>query len=157
MSSFLCFLSNALQVENRRILTLCTLPFLRKTIGQAAAALYGKEIFLTASRAERFALCPFSFFMEYGLKARPERPAAFDAPEIGVFTHWLLENVLREAGEKGGIRALSAEQVEALADKYTEIYISDTLSDFADKNPRFIHLFLRQAKSAKIVKILSYL
>ena len=37
--------------------------------------------------------CHFGYFMQYGLRAKERRPAGFEAPEIGTFLHYLLENV----------------------------------------------------------------
>lgn len=44
----------------------------------------------SASRVERLRSCHFAYFMEYGLKAKARRAAAFDAPQIGTFLHYLL-------------------------------------------------------------------
>ncbi|MBQ8389927.1 MAG: ATP-dependent nuclease subunit B, partial [Oscillibacter sp.] len=49
----------------------------------AVQRLYGQRISMSASRAERLRSCHFAYFMEYGLKAKPRTPAAFDAPQIG--------------------------------------------------------------------------
>jgi ATP-dependent helicase/nuclease subunit B len=51
---------------------------------------------MTASRAERLRSCHFAYFMEYGLRAKPRRAAAFDAPPDRPFLHYLLENVTRD-------------------------------------------------------------
>ena len=62
----------------------------------AVRALYGDRVSMSASRLERMRSCHFAYFMEYGLKAKPRTPAAFDAPQIGTFLHFLLENVTRD-------------------------------------------------------------
>ena len=62
--------------------------------------LYGPVLSLTASRVDRFYQCPFSYFMDYGLRAREVRPAEFDAPEAGTFLHDVLEHVLRRLREE---------------------------------------------------------
>ena len=46
-------------------------------------------------------LCHFGYFMEYGLRARERTKADFQAPEVGTFIHYLLENVLREVEQQG--------------------------------------------------------
>lgn len=56
----------------------------------AVQALYGERISMSASRVERLRSCHFAYFMEYGLKAKARRAAAFDAPQIGTFLHYLL-------------------------------------------------------------------
>ena len=39
-------------------------------------ALYGKRLYLSASKAERFSACRYAYFLQYGLKAKPRRPDA---------------------------------------------------------------------------------
>ena len=46
---------------------------------------------MSASRVERLRSCHFAYFMEYGLKAKASRAAAFDAHQIGTFLNYLLE------------------------------------------------------------------
>lgn len=124
----------------------------REPLGRAgAAALYGETLFLTPSRAETFALCPFSYFMAYGLKAKEERAAGFDASQIGVFTHYLLENTFRDAQAAGGFKSFPPEKIRALTEKYTLSFVEDRLDDFKDKSPRFKHLFMRQAGAAEAI------
>ncbi len=54
-------------------------------------ALYGKNIFSSVSRLERFAACPFSFFAEYGLKAEERRLYQLNTPDLGSLFHEVLE------------------------------------------------------------------
>lgn len=58
-------------------------------------ALYGEHIRLTASRIERVATCRFSYFMQYGLRAKPVRRAQFGPPEIGTLVHYVIENAVQ--------------------------------------------------------------
>lgn len=54
---------------------------------------------------ERLRSCHFAYFMEYGLKAKARRAAAFDAPQIGTFLHYLLEHVTKDVLDWGGFAA----------------------------------------------------
>lgn len=58
---------------------------------KTAKALYGKTIFSSVSRLERFAACPFSFFVEYGLKAKERRLYQLHTPDLGLLFHEVLE------------------------------------------------------------------
>ena len=51
---------------------------------------------MTASRIEAVSSCRFSYFMQYGLKAKPRKVARFGAPEIGTFVHYVVEHAVRE-------------------------------------------------------------
>ncbi len=110
---------------------------------RAVEALYGKKLYLSASRIDRFASCQFSYFCQYGLKARTYEPAGFQPPEIGTFMHSVLENVVREVKERGGFAAVDDREVKALTAACTERYVHEELNDFQEKSARFIHLFRR--------------
>lgn len=56
---------------------------------------------MSASRLDQVKSCHFGYFMEYGLRARQRTKADFQAPEVGTFIHYLLENVLREVEQQG--------------------------------------------------------
>ena len=114
-------------------------------------ALYGDKLRLSASRIDKMAACPFSYFLQYGLKAKPRQAADFAPPEMGTFMHFVLENVARDAGEKGGFAAISEEQLGGLCDKYVEEYIHEKLDDFREKSPRFEYLFRRLIKNVRAV------
>ena len=113
--------------------------------------LYGKKLRLSASRIERFAACRFAYFCQYGLKARPYAPAGFQPPEMGTFMHYVLENVAREAGKRGGFKVLTDQDLEALTDEYVEKYVSEELNDFQEKSSRFVYLFRRLKDSVRRV------
>ena len=111
--------------------------------------LYGKSMKLTASRAEKFNSCKYAYFCQYGLRAKPYRPAEFKPPEIGTFMHYILENTARDVKDMGGFKAVSNETLEKLCDKYVSLFISQELNDFREKSPRFVHLFRRICADAR--------
>lgn len=113
--------------------------------------LYGDTLRLSASRIDRFNQCPFSYFMEYGLKAKPRKAAAFAPPEMGTFMHYVLEHVAKDVGELGGFPVISDETLQKLTDKYIEAYISRFMNDFKEKTPRFVYLFRRLTKDVRAV------
>lgn len=53
--------------------------------------LYGDKIFSSVSRLERFATCPFSYFVEYGLKATERKLYQLHTPDLGLLFHEVLE------------------------------------------------------------------
>ena len=114
----------------------------------AVRSLYGGTVAMSASRLDRVKTCHFGYFMEYGLRAKERKKAKFEAPEIGTFLHYLLENVLRdlEAGE--GLANARTEQLRALVDRYTERYIAETIDGYEEKSARFRYLFSRLRQTA---------
>lgn len=117
----------------------------------AVRALYGEKITMSASRLERLRSCHFAYFMEYGLRARPREAAAFDAPQIGTFLHYLLEHVTRDVLQQGGFAAVEDETLHALVRRYIQEYVERELHNFRDRNARFRYLFARLRRTAYAV------
>ncbi len=113
--------------------------------------LYGDTLRLSASRIDRFNSCPFSYFMEYGLKAKPRQAAAFAPPEMGTFMHYVLEHVAKDAGALGGFDQVDDHTLRQLTDKHIGEYISRFMDDFKEKSPRFVYLFRRLTKDVRAV------
>lgn len=109
----------------------------------AVERLYGKELKLSASRADRFAACKFAYFCQYGLKARPYEPAGFTPPEIGTFMHFVLETTAREVRALGGFKTVEDDTVAAITDRAVAEYVKTELNDFREKSARFRYLFTR--------------
>lgn len=109
----------------------------------AIGGLYGGRLSMSPSKADDFCGCPFKFFLRYGLRLNEQKTADFDAPELGTFTHYVLENVARELAEGVGFKAADEKLTGALCEKYTEKYAAEQLNGFSDKSPRFIYLFRR--------------
>ena len=110
---------------------------------RAVEALYGRTLRLSASRIDRFASCKFSYFCQYGLKAKPRQPAAFRPPEIGTFTHAVLEGTARAVKERGGFSAVDNETLREITDNEVKKYVHTQLNDFREKSERFRYLFRR--------------
>lgn len=117
----------------------------------AVRSLYGDTLHLTPTRVDAYASCRFAYFMQYGLKARARAPAAFSPPEYGSFLHYVLAQVAREAGRRGGFAAVDDKTLAALTDEFIELYIREELGDFREKSRRFVYLFRRLARSVRQV------
>jgi ATP-dependent helicase/nuclease subunit B len=61
-----------------------------------AQRLYGNELKIAVSSVERFASCPFRFFVEQGLGVRERKEFALDLREKGSFQHAVLAQFHRE-------------------------------------------------------------
>ena len=118
---------------------------------EAVKAIYGERISMTASRLERLRSCHFAYFMEYGLRAKPREPAAFDAPQIGTFLHYLLENVTRDVLAQGGFAAVDNDRLHQLVRQYIGQYVAGELHNFQNRSARFRYLFRRLRTTAYAV------
>lgn len=113
--------------------------------------LYGSSVPMSASRMDKFKSCHFSYFMRYGLKAEPRRPAGFQAPEYGTFVHYVLEHVLAQwtpstAGEGRPVLP-GRELVKEVVDRY----VAEELGGLEQETPRFRYLFGRLLESVYAV------
>ncbi|MBQ3104152.1 MAG: exodeoxyribonuclease V subunit gamma, partial [Oscillospiraceae bacterium] len=116
-------------------------------------SLYGSRFRMSASRMDAVRQCHFAYFMQYGLKAKERRVAGLDAPEIGTFVHFLLENVFREIAETGDFANVAEEAVEEMVQRYVDSYAKSRLGDPAEHTARFRYLFKRLCNTAvSIVK-----
>ena len=114
---------------------------------EAVHTLYGRSITLSASRMDKARSCHFAYFMQYGLRARERTAAGFDAPQAGTFVHDVMEQTLRAAAERGGLKTLGRTELHALVRQAIMDYIEKNLPDLEEKNARFRYLFRRLSES----------
>ncbi len=115
---------------------------------EAVQSLYGRSIAMSASRIDRVKSCHFGYFMEYGLRARERKKAGFEAPEVGTFLHYLLENVNREVKEQGGYGQVDDEALRHMVKRYVERYAATQIQEYQNKSARFRYLFSRLRETA---------
>jgi len=118
---------------------------------RSVKVLYGEKLSLSPSRTDAYSACRFSYFLRYGLKLNERESAGFEAPELGSFMHYVLENVAGEISKGCGFKNVTVEGTNALVDKYTNLYIADKLGGFEEKSPRFVYLFDRLRPSVRRV------
>lgn len=54
--------------------------------------LESKKLVFNISRIEKYAQCPFSYYVQYGLKAKDRKVYEFSAPDLGSFMHNVLDD-----------------------------------------------------------------
>ena len=64
---------------------------------ETAKRLWGKSLYTTISRLEKFASCPLSFFLTYGLKLNKMEENTFSPPEAGNMMHSVMENFIKSS------------------------------------------------------------
>lgn len=80
-----------------------SVPSVHKLEPDTAASLYTKEdgrIHSSISRIERFFCCPYSWFLQSGLKIRRPMTAAMDAATAGNLQHAFMEHAAETAGKQ---------------------------------------------------------
>ncbi|HHT63582.1 MAG: helicase-exonuclease AddAB subunit AddB [Bacillota bacterium] len=63
------------------------------------ALLYGKPVYSSVSRLEKYAACPFAYYLQYGLGARERKIYRLTPPDVGTFMHEVIERFSRLMGE----------------------------------------------------------
>jgi len=86
-----------------------------------ARTLYGKSFRASVSRFEKYAACPFAYYMQYGLNARERKIFRLEMPDVGTFLHEVIERFsLKTANEGLSWKDLKKEwcdeQISAIAD-----------------------------------------
>ncbi len=102
--------------------------------------LYGNEIYLSASRIDKYASCRFAFFLSYGLKAAVRKQAKLDPSAFGTFVHAVLENTVLRVKSEGGFRVIAEERLLQIASEEIAAYAA---AFFPQQAQRDAFLFIR--------------
>lgn len=108
-----------------------------------------KKLIFNVSRIEKYAQCPFSYYVQYGLKAKDRKVYEFSAPDLGSFMHNILDDFTNKIrNEKISWSELNKERckviVNELVDKKLESDTNSILNStkkykyFADRFKRTI-------------------
>lgn len=78
-----------------------------------AENIYGKGIF-SISKLEKYASCPFSYFLRYGLRAKEREVYEFTAMDSGIYAHKIIDEFSKQIVKKDKIdwRDISRDYIE---------------------------------------------
>ncbi len=105
--------------------------------------LYGKNLRVSAGKADKFMGCRFAYFLQYGLRAKPRKTAGFNPPEFGTFMHFVLENVFKKLYENGELDPKSLDVFTEITEEIMFDYLKNQLKGLDGKSERFKYLFYR--------------
>lgn len=77
---------------------------------------------LSASKIESYFSCPFKFFCQYGLKAKPREKADMDPRLFGNTVHFVLEKIISERGMDFLLQA-NEDEIDELIKTYLQNYL----------------------------------
>lgn len=89
---------------------------------ETGTALFGKNMYLSATGIDTYFRCAFSYFCRYGLNLKTIKPAEIDSLQRGTIVHEALEKLITERGKE--IINLSDEEIAAEVDKIAEEYLA---------------------------------
>lgn len=116
----------------------------------AVDALFGSVVPMSATKLDLVNSCHFSYFLRFGLDARPRQRAAFRAADYGTFVHDVLENTLRGAKD-AGVPLDDADGVRRLSQEAADRYEREALANLEEEPARFQYLFRRMKEAALAV------
>ena len=117
-----------------------------------ATEFFGKNMYISASRVEKFYKCPFSYFCEYGLKAVPRKEAEVDAALSGTLIHHVLEIFLSE-NPKSKFNLLTEKDIRIQIANIIDDYIAENMGGYENKAPSFIRtVSLLKETAYKVVR-----
>lgn len=104
--------------------------------------LFGKDMYLSASRMEDYFNCSFRYFCKYGLSAKPRTVVKMDAMQTGTVIHYVLENIISDVGSKM-LSQMSRKDIKILVDKYLNKYLSYEILNGDGLSKRLVYQFTR--------------
>ncbi len=104
---------------------------------ELATELFGKSMYISASKTEKFYKCPFGYFCEYGIKAKPRREAEMDPAQTGTLVHYALERFLRE-NPKEEFTHFKQDTVREKVNEIIDDYVCEMLGGYSEKDASFI-------------------
>lgn len=121
----------------------------RRITPETAQKLYGKNLYMSATKFDTFNRCKFSYFCRYGLKAKKLQPADFDVLQRGTIVHYVLEKIVSEYGKE--ICDMSQEKLDSLTDKYIDEYLDSVKGYRSVETARTKFLVTRVSRALKEV------
>lgn len=103
-----------------------------------ARLLFGENLTISASQVEKFSLCRFSYFCNYGLHVRERRKAEINPMEYGTLVHYILEQFFTKYSKKE-YSALSEQAVRDFIRSAVSAYLEGYLGGSETKQKSFLY------------------
>lgn len=107
-----------------------------------ATELFGKNMYLSASKADVYHKCAFEYFCKFGMKAKPMERAELDPAKSGTVIHYVLEQIIKENGMDKLIQMSASDRADQIG-KWLKTFAEERMGGFEDKNERFRYLYRR--------------
>ncbi len=118
---------------------------------ELSTELFGRNMYISASKTEKFYKCPFRYFCEYGIKAKPRREAQMDPAQTGTLVHEILEKFLKD-NSKDKLVKLTSNEIREKINVIVDSYVEEKLSGYGEKQNSFLRTVnLIKESSFKII------
>ncbi len=105
-----------------------------------ARRLFKDDMYISASKAEKYYSCPFGYFCRYGMRANPVKAAELDPMQMGTIVHYVLENLIKEHGSEK-LCQMENEDVKALVDELLERYFNEKIGAQGEMSERVMFVY----------------
>ncbi len=118
--------------------------------------LYGNTLVTSISKLEKYRSCPFSYYLQYGLKIKPEEELKIQTLNTGTFIHEIIDEffeAVREAGIK--LAEITDEQLAEIINKIIDEKLKQSQNYIFTSTAKYRALVVRLKKI--IQKALKYI
>ncbi len=113
---------------------------------QTAQELFGRSMYISATKTDSYFKCPFQYFCKYGIRLNPQKKAELDPMQKGLIVHFVLENLLGENGADK-LTSMTEEEIESAVKQLLALYFEQNMSVQEYDNDRFSYLYSSLAES----------
>lgn len=108
---------------------------------EKAKELYDGGNYFTVSKIEKYARCPFAYFIQYGLKAKERKVYGFSAPDLGSFMHNVLDSFSKNMKKEGLTwQDIDSEYCERKVESIVNIIMSEDRSFILNSSFRYKYI-----------------
>lgn len=112
---------------------------------ELSSRLFGRDMYLSASRVEDFYNCPYRYFCKFGIAAKPRKKAEIDPMQRGTLIHYVLEKLLSSVGSRQ-LSQMSDSEINDLVNKFLDEYFREGMGNISDVSKRFMYNYRRLSK-----------
>ena len=96
------------------------------------------SLLFSVSRLEKYAECPFSYFIQYGLKAKDRRIHEFTAPDLGSFMHDVLDDFTKKIKRESiSWSELDIHKCRSIVNELVDIKLKEDTTSILNSNKRY--------------------
>lgn len=106
-----------------------------------AKKLYGSPVRSSVSKLEKYVSCPFSYFVQYGLKAKERKIYKLSSPDLGTFFHEVIDRFSKDIAKDNILwRNLERSQCQDIISKIVDEIIEEMSISILKSSPRYQYL-----------------
>ncbi|MBQ2835249.1 MAG: helicase-exonuclease AddAB subunit AddB [Clostridia bacterium] len=118
--------------------------------------LYGNTLTTSISKLERYRSCPFSYYLQYGLKIKPQEELKIQTLNTGTFIHEVIDEFFENTKEAGiKLEEISEDQLSEIINKIVDEKLKQNKNYIFTSTAKYRALVVRLKKIIK--KALKYI